>query len=279
MKLFHLLILPYLMLSHTYLLNAEIDPWKAEEYFQNSSSQKNAASDLLKFVLIKETDNILDVGCGDGKITAEIANKLSKGSITGVDLSPSMIAFAKASFPNLIFKIKDATDLDFNSEFDSVFSFTTLQWIQNHKAFLQGAYQALKPSGTLAITMPMGLPDPLEQAVLEIIALPKWSSYFQSFSTGWNFVKQEEYEKLLSSQKFTLSRVAVIPQKDIFPSKEIFENFIKQWFPYLRALPESLKKEFLTEVTDRFLELETPFPNGEIHFKIRRLEVIAVKSA
>ena len=279
MKLFHLLILSCLALSQPCLLQAETDPWKAEEYFQNSSSQKNAASDLLKFVLIKETDHILDVGCGDGKITAEIANKLSKGSIIGVDLSPAMISFAKASFPSLIFKLKDAMDLDFNSEFDTVFSFTTLQWIQDHKAFLQGAYLALKPSGTLAITMPLGLPASLEEAVLEIIALPKWSSYFQNFSTGWNFVKQEEYEKLLSFQKFTPSRIAVVPQKDIFPSKEVFKNFIGQWFPYLRALPESLKKEFLAEVIDRFLELESPFPNGEIHFKIRRLEVVATKSA
>jgi trans-aconitate 2-methyltransferase len=222
------------------------DYWRAEEYYQNSSSQKNAAADLMKYVTIKENEKILDVGCGDGKITAEIAARIPNGSIIGVDISPAMIEFAKGAFPqkgfpNLQFFLKDAQKLDFDNQFDIVFSFTTLQWIQKHDAFLEGAYDSLKSNGTLAVTMPMGLPEMLEQAVTELISAPEWASYFCEFATGWNFIDDIHYGKLLASNQFIPIRLAVVPQRDIFPSREAFEKFISQWFPYLRPLPQNLK--------------------------------------
>ncbi len=263
-------------------LSTNQDYWKPKEYNRHSDSQKDSAASLIQYVQIKNDAKILDVGCGDGKITAEIADNISNGAVIGIDIAPSMIDFAKITFPqdrhpNLKFALKDAQFLDFNDEFDIIFSFTALQWVQNHDAFLQGAYQSLKSSGTLAITMPMGLPPTLEQAVTEVIASPQWISYFQAFSTGWNFIEDTEYRKLLSHYGFAPSRLAVVPQKDIFPSREVFEKFISQWFPYLHPLPENLKSTFLAQVIDRFLELESPFPNNEVHFKIRRLEIVATK--
>lgn len=259
------------------------DPWRAEEYYQNSTSQKDAAKELMKFVQLKDNDKILDVGCGDGKITSEIATKTPNGFVIGIDLSPAMIQFAQTNFPtqnhpNLTFLIKRAEELDYTNEFDVIFSFTALQWVQDHNLFLEGASRGLKSSGTLAVTMPMGLPFTLEQAVNEVMALPEWTSYFQNFSTGWNFIEAADYDKLLTKNHFSPSRLAVVPQKDIFPSRVVFQKFISQWFPYLRPLPENLKQTFLNLVVDRFLELENPFPNGEVHFKVRRLEVVATKN-
>jgi trans-aconitate 2-methyltransferase len=271
-----LLFLAFLPISLCF--GAIEDHWKAEEYYQNSSSQKNAAADLMKFVPIAGNERILDVGCGDGKITAVIAAKIPNGSIVGVDISPAMIAFAKETFPNLKFSLKDAQALDFDQEFDIIFSFTTQQWVQSHDAFLKGAYRSLKSNGILAVTMPMGLPSTIEQAVAELLFKPEWSGYFEGFSNGWNFIDDVNYGKLLAANQFTLERLTVVPQRDIFPSREAFEKFIGQWFPYLHPLPEQMKPVFLKLIVDRFLELESTFPNGEVHFKIRRLEVVANKN-
>ena len=181
----------------------------------------------MSHITIPENGSILDVGCGDGKIRVELAEKTLLGSVIGVDISNAMIEFAKTQFsskPNISFHLQDAQKLDFQNTFDVVLSFNTLQWIENHTAFLQGAYQSLKQSGTLAITMPMGLPHTLEQAVNEVICTPEWTSYFQNFSTGWNFVSEADYKELLLANHFKVQRLAVVPQKDIFPSREIFEN-------------------------------------------------------
>lgn len=264
------------------ILMGEQDYWKAENYFQNSSSQQDAASDLLKYITICGNEKILDVGCGDGKITASLAKKLPNGSIIGLDYSPSMIKFAKTTFteedyPNLKFVLGDAQDLHHNEDFDLILSFTTLQWILKHDAFLAGAFEGLTPSGTLAITMPMGLPSSLEQAAKEVSTSRQWALYFEGFSTGWNFVEKDAYSELLSAHGFVPQRLVVVPQKDIFPSRDVFEKFLGQWFPYLRPLPDTLKKIFMNQVLDRFAELEGGFPDGEVHFKIRRLEVVATK--
>lgn len=265
--------------SLTLPLKSEEDYWKADDYYQNSSSQKEAASDLMKLVVLKGDEKILDVGCGDGKITAEIAAKIPNGEIVGIDISPSMIEFAKKNFnlSNLSFHLQNAEELNYRDAFDLILSFTALQWVQDHPVFLEGAYQALKPSGMLAISMPMGLPIPLEKAVHEVITRPEWSSHFEHFVTGWNFVDEKEWERLLASHHFHAISLAVVPQRDIFPSREAFEKFISQWFPYLRPLPEELRKPFMAEVIDRFLALETPFPEGQVHFKIKRLESLARK--
>jgi trans-aconitate 2-methyltransferase len=276
----------YVFLSTFYFLlplsGTQTDFWIAEEYFENSSSQKNAAMDLMKFVEIPVDAHILDVGCGDGKITAELASKVPLGKVVGVDISPAMVLFAKNNFPNiyfpnLTFSLADAEKLKYSTEFDFVVSFTTLQWVQDHTAFIHGANASLKPSGILAITMPMGLPYTLDQAVHEVISKPEWSSYFEQFISGWNFIEKDPYGELLKQKGFHITRLAVVPQKDIFPTREVFERFIFQWFPYLRPIPPNDKQLFLKQVIDRYLELEPSFPKGEIHFKIRRLEAIAIK--
>lgn len=92
-------------------------------------------------------ETVLDIGCGDGKISSLIAEKA--GSVVGIDISPSMIEFAKKQYgsENLFFEVQDATNLPFKESFDSVVSFTTLQWIPNQEAVLQGIYQSLKKRG------------------------------------------------------------------------------------------------------------------------------------
>jgi len=103
----------------------------------NSGVQQKWARELIVKLDLKGNEAILDIGCGDGKITAEIAERLPDGYITGVDKSRDMIETARESFPkkkynNLDFKKCDAEKLEFTEEFDIVFSNATLHWIKEH---------------------------------------------------------------------------------------------------------------------------------------------------
>lgn len=273
-------IFPLLVFSS---LVAEVkkDFWSGESYHHNSSSQKNAASDLMRHLPIHGDEAILDVGCGDGKITAKLA-EITEGKVIGVDISQSMIGFAakqfsQEKFPNLVFALKSADALDFQGEFDCVLSFTALQWVEDHQAFVEGARKSLREEGKLGVTLPLGLPIALQQAVNEVKAKEKWSGYFHSFSTGWNFPTKEGFETLLENNHFSVVYAQVVDQKDVFHSKEAFSGFISQWFPYLRPIPNDLKHVFMTEVIDRFVELEPLDSNKCLHFNVKRLEVVAVK--
>ncbi len=74
--------------------------WNAADYAANSVVQQTWARELIAKLNLRGDEHILDVGCGDGKVTAEIARAVPHGSVTGIDASPQMIAFAKKTFPD-----------------------------------------------------------------------------------------------------------------------------------------------------------------------------------
>src|SRR5262249_30655253 len=103
--------------------------WNAAEYARRSSLQETMAQDVLALLELDRSARILDVGCGDGKITAQIAERAHKGTVVGVDPSHEMINFAAAHFgsvSNLRFQVADARHLPFQKEFDLVVSFNAL---------------------------------------------------------------------------------------------------------------------------------------------------------
>jgi trans-aconitate methyltransferase len=92
--------------------------WNAADYAANSAAQQIWARELIAQLNLHGDEHILDVGCGDGKVTAELARAVPKGSVTGIDASPEMIRFARKTFPpgkhpNLEFQVMDAREISF----------------------------------------------------------------------------------------------------------------------------------------------------------------------
>ena len=101
-------------------------------------------------------EHVLDIGCGDGKVSAELARDVPQGRVVGVDSSEDMIRLARAAFPpatqgNLSFMLRDAQDLGFEAQFDVVFSNATLHWVKDHRAVLQSVARTLKPHGRILL--------------------------------------------------------------------------------------------------------------------------------
>jgi ubiquinone/menaquinone biosynthesis C-methylase UbiE len=72
--------------------------WDAKDYSNFSSGQQKWGRELISKLSLKENDTVLDIGCGDGKITAEIAEQVPAGSVKGIDNSESMIKLASEKF-------------------------------------------------------------------------------------------------------------------------------------------------------------------------------------
>ena len=92
--------------------------WNAADYAANSAVQQTWARELIAQLHLRGDERVLDVGCGDGKVTAELARAVPKGSVTGIDASPEMIRFARKTFspgklPNLEFQVMDAREISF----------------------------------------------------------------------------------------------------------------------------------------------------------------------
>lgn len=130
--------------------------WNAAEYEQHSSSQQLWAQGMIEHLDLNGDERILDIGCGDGKVTAEIAVRLSRGCVLGIDTSAEMIEFARGKFPptkvsNLSFRLGDATRLNFDDDFDLVVSFSCLHWARDHVAVLNGIERSLKSGGRVVL--------------------------------------------------------------------------------------------------------------------------------
>ena len=132
--------------------------WDARDYEKNSAQQRLWAHELIRKLELRGDETVLDVGCGDGKVTAEIAACVPAGRVVGIDLSGDMIFLAQARFPagdysNLRFQQEDANRLPFEGEFDVVFSTATLHWLCDHRPALQGIARSLKPGGKILLQM------------------------------------------------------------------------------------------------------------------------------
>jgi trans-aconitate 2-methyltransferase len=257
--------------------------WDAKDYCEHSFVQKFAAIELLMKIKLSGSERVLDVGCGDGKISAQISRQIPNGQIIGIDISSEMIEFAIKSFsqienPNLFFLVQDAHNFNFSEEFNVIFSSFCLQWVSNPRLFFECANNSLKKLGIIAVTVPLGISAELEESLNWITSLPVWNSYFKSFVSGWHFMPQESYRKILSDYNFNIQMFNVIDEKVVFSSRIEFEKYISQWLSYLNPIPEELKNSFLKKVVDKYLTIIPVKENGKVDFCFQRLDFLAQKT-
>lgn len=256
--------------------------WDPKLYSSNSLAQKNWGFELLAKLNFKGNERFLDVGCGDGKLSAEVARNLSKGSVLGIDLSEEMITFARnhypqEKFPNLTFMWANASELTFDSEFDIVFSNAALHWIKAPEAALKGFWKCLKPGGVfLAQLGGRGNAAEIFKIIDLMLENEKWSYYFRDFMFPYGFYGPEEYGKWLKDAGFSVKRLKMI-SKDMAlqGEKGLFAWIASTWHPYIQQVPQELKDDFINELVTLFVMNYPPDDKGYVHVQMKRLEIEA----
>ena len=177
--------------------------WDAHDYAAHSAAQHEWAGELIAKLRLRGDEALLDIGCGDGRATARIAERLPEGSVLGVDRSASMIALAREQFPpachpNLSFRQMDATRLELPRAFDVAFSTAALHWVDDHEAVLAGVRRSLRPGGRLLFQMGgRGNVAETLAVVDEVIARPRWRGCFAGFTGPYHFHSPEDYTEWL----------------------------------------------------------------------------------
>lgn len=260
--------------------------WNAKDYEKNSRAQLKWAKELIGKLSLTGTEDVLDVGCGDGKITAEIARLLSGGTVTGIDASGPMIDLAEKQYPanrypNLSFIVMDARNLLFESGFDVVFSNAALHWIKDHKPVVQGLYQSLRPGGKILLQMGgKGNAKQILSIIDHLKETPEWQPYFKEFEFPYGFLDIGDYEPLLLDAGFQIHRLELIPKDMVYDQKDGLEGWIRTtWLPYTQRLPEQKQERFIKEIVRTYVEKAPAAPDGKIHVAMVRLEVEAKKKA
>jgi trans-aconitate 2-methyltransferase len=258
--------------------------WNAEQYKRSSSNQKQWGADLLSMLDLSGNEHVLDIGCGYGMLTATMADMLPNGLAVGIDSSKEMVALAEKHFPrkdhpNLRFMVKDAKRLDFDGEFDAVFSNACLHWIIDHLPVLEGIKRSLKDGGKMLVQMGgKGNAEEIIRTMEALIRTDRWTGYFKDFPFPYGFYSPEEYEAWLTGLGFKIDRAELIPKQMVFENRQGLASWIQTtWLPYTQAVPENSRGEFIEELTDMYINNYPAHDDGLIYVRMVRLEVEAYK--
>lgn len=251
--------------------------WNAELYRERSSLQQTMAAEVLQDLNVTSSERVLDVGCGDGRITSEIARRMPDGCVVGVDASSNMIELASQKVgPNLRFEVADARSLPFNHEFDLVVSFNALHWIHEQDLALASIHKSLKLRCTAHLRLvPMGARKSIESVLEETRNSPPWSRYFCEFCDPYLRLTQEEYCSLARKSGFRVERVQTESKSWDFGTRAEFFAFSSvTMVEWTKRLPESLRPPFITDVLDRYQAVAAEKPGEENTFKFYQMTIV-----
>lgn len=241
------------------------DKWVASEYTNNSSMQFKHAMDVMRHYKFVGNEVVLDIGCGDGKISAKIAELIPHGKIIGIDSSVSMINYAKTNFlpkyNNLSFQLMNAEDFSFQESFDLVLSFSCLHWIKDQIKVWDCIKNSIKPNGT-ALIMFYKKHEYLWTSIDRTILMPRWVNYFRNYISPFNLFSIEMYNDIIRSVGFKANRIEEITSNEIFDNRMAVENFLLTWVPHVHQVPPELQRKFIEDICDGFFSF-SPVAAGD----------------
>jgi trans-aconitate 2-methyltransferase len=259
--------------------------WNASQYARVSALQAAMAEEVLQLLDLKGTERVLDIGCGNGKTSSEIAARVPQGTVVGVDASAGMVAFAvercdPVLHPNLQFAVADARRLQYEDEFDLVVSFNALHWIKEQEQALQSIRLSLKQEGLAQLRLvPKGERKSLEDVIEETRLSPRWTEHFETFRDPYLHLTPEAYAALAERNGFRVSRCRTEAKAWDFQSRAAFLAFGTVTFvEWTQNLPEAERLTFVADVLDRYRLVAADAPGEEHLFRFYQMDITLLPS-
>lgn len=237
--------------------NARTQFDNAEKYAKNSRPQEKRAHAALDYLGLQKFDDVIDIGCGDSKITQYIAEKVFPGRVVGIDLSDSMTNKAyesSAKTTNLEIIHTNAKYFKFRHKFDKATSFFCVQWLSEPELLdtFKNIYDHLKEEGKTCLLIPcLDFPH----IIIKGVAFsPKWANYFKGFQEPQTFFDKSYYQKLMQTTGFEKIEIETLKFQYLLTQQE-FIDYTSQWCACYRFLKnEKLRNEFINDINERLNE-------------------------
>jgi trans-aconitate methyltransferase len=198
----------------------------------------------------------MDAGCGSGRLTGKLLERLPQGEVVGVDLSHNMLTQAAEHLTDygakIFFVQADLTRLPFENEFDVVFSTASFHWVLDHDALFSSLSRSLKSGGRIEAQCGGGanLQD-VHRRVKLLMSPPKYKRFFERWKHPWEFASAEITADRMRRAGFTEIEAWLEPAPLKFDSIEEYRSFMEPVIlrPFLNAIPDpKLRNEFLEEI-------------------------------
>jgi trans-aconitate methyltransferase len=233
--------------------------WDAASYHRLSDPQLAWARTVAARLQPVPGERILDVGCGTGRLTAEIA--AAPGIVVvGLDRSPAMLTEARKGRLRLV--QGDATALPFENRFDAVFSAATFHWIFDHDGLFASIHDALKPGGRLVAQCGGGANlQRLYERARRLQDSRRYHEWFVAWSDPWRFEGARETGARLARAGFAAIDVSLVSTPVTFDGANAYADFVTTVClrHQLDRLPFHERERFIADLTGQAAADDPPY--------------------
>ncbi len=242
--------------------------WDSRAYDRISAPQFSWGKRVLDRVQVRGDEQILDAGCGTGKLTGELLALLPRGRVVGVDLSQNMLGAARENLEprfdaKVTFVAADLQSLPFAEAFDGVFSTAAFHWVPDHDRLFRNIYASLRPGGWL-VAQCGGGPN-LSRLLAHVAALaqsPAYASHVGEYRHAWTFANPPVTAKRLQAAGFEDIDTGLESAPTHFESGTQFSEFVSKVIlhRFLEHLPdEAARRQFMTELAAQATNDDPPY--------------------
>ncbi|MCO1333842.1 methyltransferase domain-containing protein [Microbulbifer sp. OS29] len=236
------------------------DKWTATEYVNASDMQWRHAMEAIRWIDYRNASRILDVGCGDGRVTHYIAENLHRGKVIGIDLTEDMVRYAREKYArekNLFFQKMSADEIEFDQCFDIIFSFSCLHWVADQAKVWDSFYKILKEDGKGIIGFQVGHEN-FWDTVSDFQNNSQWQAHFTGFRDPYNHYILADMKAVIERAGFYIPRMDEIHHVENFGTPETLMTFFLSWVPQFRHLSPPKRELFAQQVMDAYYQKISP---------------------
>lgn len=226
--------------------------WDAETYDAVSDPQFEWGMEVLERLELRGDEQALDAGCGSGRVTERLLERLPEGWLLAVDGSEAMVEKARERLgKRASYLVADLTELEVGESVDLVFSTATFHWILDHERLFARLRAVLRPGGRLVAQCGgEGNVAQHAEAIEAVASQPRFAPHFGSGTAAmWNFAGPEETEARLRDAGFAEARCWLEP-KPVTPDDPLRFTMTATMVPQLARLPEELRLPFAEAVLE-----------------------------
>jgi len=223
--------------------------WDGTSYDRISGTMEALGLAVLDRLELRGTETVLDAGCGSGRVTQALIERLPGGRVIGVDESPSMIEAARQRLgPEIDLRVADLLELELAEPVDAVFSTATFHWIADHERLFARMYAVLAPGGRLVAQCGgEGNIDILRGVAREVLACEPYARHFEGWRPPWNYAGPDATRERLLAAGFSQAECWLTPApRQPEQPREFLSTIVLG--PHVQQLPEELRERYMDEV-------------------------------
>lgn len=252
--------------------------WNSKQYLKFKKERTQPSLDLISRLTSLTPKRVLDIGCGPGNSTFALKTQFPNADILGTDSSDDMLKKANADHPDLRFQKCTAPDglYALDGKFDLIFSNACFQWIPEQNELFDAVFGKLENGGTLAVQLPTVQTAPFYQMLDGVIRQERWKKL--SGIRDFRNLSEMQYYDILCKKASDFNMWQTTYYHTVDGAQGVLDWYSGSGLrPYLDALSESEKAEFLEQLKENINSIYPVMANGKLILKMPRLFFTAIK--